>query len=314
MERVASSARPGHPDAQAEGGALGAEELVVSSLPLVQFAVTEIWTRVPRHVSRDDLVSAAMMGLAQAARTFDPSRGVAFQHYASRRIKGALLDELRSLDWATRSVRAKSTQLRSVTETLTAALGRGPNASEIAEVMGTTVSDVCTLAENAHRATVLNYESIVTEGEAVDLLWVDDETPEDAVLRRERHAYLFDAVATLPERQKRVVVGYFFEERPMEELAQELGVTESRVSQLCSEALRKLRDGINSQLEPEALESTPDISGIVAKRRGAYYAAIAGASDYRTRLDASEEQQRARLMTAAEAGTSRPEPPTPAAL
>ncbi len=98
---------------------LAEEDLVRRHLPLVQYAVAEVASRVPRHVSRGDLVSAGMVGLAQAARSYDPSRGIAFDRYANQRIRGALLDELRSRDWASRTVRAKARAVTAATDHLT---------------------------------------------------------------------------------------------------------------------------------------------------------------------------------------------------
>ena len=102
------------------------DELVREHLPLVGYVVAEIAHRVPGHVSRNDLVSAGMMGLAQAARTFDPDRGIAFDRFASTRIRGALLDELRGRDWASRSIRARARGMQHATEDLTNKLGRTP--------------------------------------------------------------------------------------------------------------------------------------------------------------------------------------------
>ena len=108
-------------------------ELVRQHLPLVDYAVNDMASRVPRHVTRSDLVSAGLEGLAQAARSFDPDRGIAFDRYASTRIKGSLLDELRRRDWASRSVRAKARKVNSVADELTVRMGRTPTTQEIAE-------------------------------------------------------------------------------------------------------------------------------------------------------------------------------------
>lgn len=261
------------------------EKLVTENLPLVQYVVSEIAHRIPAHVSRSDLVSAGMLGLAQAARSFDPDRGIAFDRFASTRIRGALLDELRGRDWASRSVRARARGLQAVSEDLTGRLGRTPTSSEIAAEMHVPAETVHKLVDDVHRATVLNYESLVLDGDAESFLCAGDDSPEDAMLSRERQGYLMDAVKTLPDRLRRVVVGYFFEELSMQELADELGVSESRVSQLRAEALALLKDGINSQLEPECLPEEPRPNGRVARRKAAYYAQIAAASDYRARLE-----------------------------
>jgi RNA polymerase sigma factor for flagellar operon FliA len=250
------------------------DELVRATLPLVQYAVAEVANRVPRHVSRDDLVSAAMAGLAQAARSFDPERGVTFARYASTRIKGALLDELRSRDWASRSVRAKARQVTGTSEHLSAKLGRSPSTVEVADAMGVAVSTVTSIQDDVHRAVILNFDALPVDGNADDVLLAGSGSLDEGLLDQERRAYLVAAVANLPERLRRVVIGYFFEDLPMQNLADELGVTDSRISQMRAEALGLLRDGINSQLDPELVE-LPVSSPQVARRRTAYFSAVA---------------------------------------
>ena len=237
-------------------------------------------------MSRSDLVSAGMLGLAQAARSFDPERGIAFDRFASTRIRGALLDELRGRDWASRSVRSRARGLQATQEELTNRLGRAPKPEEVARTLGVAPETVHKLVDDVHRATVLNYDSLVVEGDAESFIASNDDGPEDTLLDRERKAYLMDAVGALPERLRRVVIGYFFEERSMQDLADELGVSESRISQLRAEALLLLRDGVNSQLEPDAVPAEPRPNGRVARRKASYYAAVAAGSDYRTRLSA----------------------------
>ncbi len=273
--------------------------LVDENLPLVQYVVSEIAHRIPSHVSRSDLVSAGMLGLAQAARTYDPDRGIAFDRFASTRIRGALLDELRGRDWASRSVRARARGMAQATEELTNRLGRAPSPEELATAMNLPADQVHKLVDDVHRATVLNYESLVLEGDAESFLAAGDESPEQSMLSRERRSYLTDAVATLPERLRLVVIGYFFEERSMQDLADELGVSESRVSQLRAEALLLLKDGINSQLEPTQVAEETRPNGRVARRKAAYYAAIANSSNYAARLAAQPEsvQDKARRTT-----------------
>lgn len=262
------------------------EALVREHLPLVHYAVAEVAGRVPRHVSRADLVSAGMVGLAQAARSYDAARGIAFDRYASTRIRGALLDELRSRDWASRSVRAKARKVAAATDELTSTLGRAPRAEEVAARTGMDAKSVDALADDVHRAVVLNYDALVEGADGEAMLPPDGMSPDAVLLERERKAYLIDAVAALPERLRRVVVGYFFEELPMLVLAEELGVSESRISQMRAEALALIKDGMNSQLEPDmVVEANP--AGRIAKRKAAYYAAVASGSDYRTRLDAT---------------------------
>lgn len=270
--------------------------LVEQHLPLVHYAVAEVANRIPRHVSRAELVSAGMVGLAQAARSYDPARGISFDRYASSRIRGALLDDLRSRDWASRSVRAKARRVAAVSDDLTVQLGRTPTTAEVADQLHMDVRTVEAVADDVHRAVVLNYDSLVESGDGESLLPAEELSPEAAILERERKAYLVDAVAALPERLRRVVVGYFFEELPMQALADELGVSESRISQMRAEALDLVREGMESQLEPDVVVGSG--RGRVARRKAAYVSAVASGSDARTRVSADTDG-RARLLALA---------------
>ena len=248
------------------------ETLVREHLNLVRRAVAEMSAKMPKHAPRDDLMSAGMCGLAQAARSFDPSRGVPFHAYAATRIRGSLLDELRTHDWASRPVRARARQLEVANEKIIARLGRPATTAELAQEMGVPVSSVEGLQADLHRATVLNYDSMVTSGDGESIIVsADDDDPETSILDRERNAYLVDSIRALPERLRTVVIGYFFENRPMQEIGAELGVSESRISQLRAEALELLRDGMNSQLDPDAVRQPIQPNGSVARRRAAYY-------------------------------------------
>src|SRR5581483_4244332 len=181
-------------------------------------------------------------------------------------------DELRSLDWASRSVRARARQVDSVTQELTAVLGRTPTARELAEALGVAVDEITAVDEDIQRAVVLSLQGFAP-GAADDLVRERSAGPEDLILTRERIGYLHDAIAALPERLRHVVTAYFFDERPMAEIAAELGVTESRVSQLRAEALVLLRDGLNSHLDPELIAG-PDGDTCAGRRRASYYTAI----------------------------------------
>lgn len=266
------------------------DQLVHDHLPLVHHVVADVLARVPRHVPRDELVSAALLGLVQAAKSFDPDRGVTFDRYARRRMRGALLDDLRSRDWASRGVRAQARKHRQATDELTTSLGRAPTNVEAAAALGVSRTEVDRLTDDVHRATVLNYDAVFREAE--DTLVAAEADPGSVILERERRAYLMDAVNALPERLRLVVVGCFFEERPMLELAQELGVTESRVSQMKAEALALIREGMDATLEPREEEAaggeaaTAPAFGRVARRKAAYFAAVAASSSYRDRLAA----------------------------
>ena len=272
------------------------DELVRQNLPLVHYAVAEVAAKIPRHVSRDDLISAGMAGLAQAARNFDAERGINFDRYASTRIRGALLDELRSCDWASRSVRSRARQVSTAVEDLQTKYGRTPTTEEIANHLNMEAAAVEAVTEDVHRAVVLNYDSMVVDGGAEEILPADQRSPDAIILERERQSYLHDSIDALPDRLKVVVEGYFFEERPMKELADELGVTESRVSQMRAEALELLKEGMNSQLDPEiSVDDEDRPTQRIARRKAAYFDAIATNSDFKTRVSAPSAARRGRF-------------------
>jgi RNA polymerase sigma factor FliA len=264
------------------------ENLIREHIPLVGHLVREMLGRVPGHVSRDDLTSAGLVALVTAAKAYDPAHGVPFTRFVAIRIKGALVDALRGLDWATRSVRQRARQVEKVRQELTVALGRTPSAAELAAALGIAVDEVDAVEDDVRRAVVLSLQGFAT-GTAEDM--VSDQTagPEELLLHRERIGYLHNAIEALPERLKLVVTRYFLEERPMAEVATELGVTESRVSQLRSEALTLLRDGLNAHLNPEAVAAAGRPDGCVARRRAAYFAEVGNQGNLKSRLAMTTE-------------------------
>ena len=259
------------------------DDTVKSHMPLVGHLVREMLARVPAHVSRDDLLSAGYAALVAAARGYDEDRGVPFARFAAARVRGALLDELRGLDWASRSVRQRARRTDSARQELTAELGRTPSVAEVAERLGCTVEDIEHAQDDVHRATVFSLQGFAT-ATADDIVTEPGAGPEEMLIRRERVGYLRHAVEALPERLRRVVEGYFFDERPMADIAADLGVSESRVSQLRAEALVLLRDGLNTHLDPALAAQDPPKEGCVARRRTAYYDRIASRGTLRTRL------------------------------
>jgi RNA polymerase sigma factor FliA len=253
-------------------------ELVREHLPIVGYLVSEIITRVPPQVQRDDLMSAGQLALVLSARSFDASTGVPFGHYARTRIRGALLDELRAADWASRGARSRAKRLARAEERLAAELGRWPSDVELANELKADLQSIPAVRHDAHRSVVLSLDQLVeVTGGADDHVDADDRQPDPAqsLLAGERMRYLKAAVEALPERLRLVVEHYFLGERPMTEIAKELGVTESRVSQLRAEALTLLRDGLNTHLDPQRVARVERPDGVVARRRSAYYAQVA---------------------------------------
>jgi RNA polymerase sigma factor FliA len=257
--------------------------LVHDHLPLVGHIVRQTMTRVPTHVNRDDLTSAGLTALVQAARSFDPDRGPSFTGYASTRIRGAVLDELRSVDWASRSVRRRAREVQETRNKLAAEMGHTPNAAEVADDLGVSVQEVAANESDVSRAAVMSLQGF-GDTPIDDMLASHVAGPEDTLEHREQIAYLQDAIAELPKRLRTVVHGYFFEDRPMAVIAAELGVTESRVSQMRGEALVLLKDAMNSALEPDLVEPSKRPSGCAARRRDAYFAAVAAHRSYSSRL------------------------------
>lgn len=229
----------------------------------------------------------APSGSSKRLAATTPSGGVPFDRFAAQRIRGAILDAVRAADWAPRSVRNLARRLESIEQRLASSLGRMPSSEETAEALGVSQDELRRLQDKMFRSVVLALEYDINDGEE-DLTLVEvltDEStlePSEELGNRELHAYLRDAVHLLPERHRLVVVGYFLEGRKSQELATFLGVTESRISQLRSEALEMLREGITAQFEEEA--DTAEPQGRVARRKAGYADAIADASHWHDRI------------------------------
>jgi RNA polymerase sigma factor FliA len=267
------------------------EVMISKHLGLVGHIARETAARLPRHLDTDDLLGAGALALVQAAHAFDPSLGVPFERFAATRVRGAMLDQMRQRDWATRSVRSRARALDKVSEELTGALQRTPTDTELAAAAGMSVPEVRSIRENTDRAAVLSLDPI-TQGDASSIGTLQDSSPrpDEVLIAAERAGYLRDAVAELPDRTRVVVSGYYLEHRPLTDIAAELGVTQSRTSQLRAEGLMLLRQALSALL-PEGTAGRPDeqeqtsIDGVRARRRNAYVEAVANRSDVRSRAD-----------------------------
>jgi RNA polymerase sigma factor for flagellar operon FliA len=270
--------------------AIDRASLIEEHLPLVKHVVLQVAGHFPRHVDRQELARAGALGLVEAAQRFDPARGVPFDRFAARRIRGAILDAVRAVDWAPRSVRALGRALESAEQDLANELGEAPTRDRVAEAMGMSEVDLAAARDRVFRSVVLALEHAVAgagdDGENLSLGEVlADRTaaePCEDLESRELLGYLRDAVQLLPERHRVVVVGYFLEGRSSSELAEALEVTESRISQVRSEALAMLREGIEAQY------AAPPVAVVGAartdRRRANYASAIGEASAWRERL------------------------------
>lgn len=261
------------------------DELVRANLALVGHLVRDVLNRVPAHVNRDDLTSAGMYALTLSAKSFDPSLGVPFARFAAIRIRGALTDELRTMDWASRAVRGKARELNTVRTDLTHSIGREPTRTEIAGAMGMSMAELASLESDVHRAGLVSLQALPSEDGAASVPSSEDH-PEEMLIKREQIGYLHDAVVELPAKLRLVVEQYFFGQRRMADIADELGVTESRVSQLRSEALVLLRAAMN-HADDSPTDPGSAGRGRAAAAREAYTAAVVGRSNLADRLSAT---------------------------
>jgi RNA polymerase sigma factor for flagellar operon FliA len=247
-----------------------ADALVTTHLPLAQFAVNAVASRIslPSHVSRDDLLSCAHVALVEVARRFDPAAGATFATYALPRLQGAVLDELRSGDWASRSVRAAARRTDAATDALTISLGRPPTKQELAVSLGVGRSELDSLQIDLHRAVMVSMDAESgTDGGSLDLPDTGD-SPERALLRGERARYLHEAIQALPDRLDEVVERNFFGDESLTDIADDLGVTLSRVSQMRARALTLLHAAMSEIWEGR---SVPADGGVRARNQQRAY-------------------------------------------
>lgn len=240
-------------------GPVDETELVHTHLWLADTVARSLLAGWPRHVDRSEMHAAARLGLVEAARRFDPAQGVTFERFARIRIHGAVLDAARAADWAPRALRAAARELEAATSELTAALGRTPTRSELCERIGIEFDELDRWRGEHHRAMVLSLDSPVDEdtnnmgaGCLGDMVVEASEGAEDRVENSETAQLVRIALELLPERERIVVVGYFLEGRTSEELARLFGVTVSRISQIRSEALTRIREAVEAQFHSEA--------------------------------------------------------------
>jgi RNA polymerase sigma factor for flagellar operon FliA len=254
------------------------DALVTEHLPLASFAVNAVAARIslPGHVSREDLLSCAHVALVEVAKRFDPSAGASFATYALARLQGAVLDELRSGDWASRSVRAAARRSDAAADALTISLGRPPSREELAASLGVARSELENLQVDVHRAVMVSIDAETgPDGGSLDLP-DSGESPERAVLRGERARYLHDAIRALPDRLDEVVERNFFGDESLTDIAQDLGVTLSRVSQMRARALTLLHAAMSEVWEGRAV---PADGGVRARnQQRSYVDRVAGRS------------------------------------
>jgi RNA polymerase sigma factor for flagellar operon FliA len=258
--------------------------LAEGALSLVDRVVAQASGSFPMHVDRNELRRAGALGLVEAARRWDPTRGVPFEGYAVLRIRGAVLDAVRAADWVPRTVRSMARRIDAAEQALLGELGRRATDAEVVARTGVSADELRRTRTLLVRLApiALDRSGIGADDDSslIDMVIDHHENePDEQLEYRELLGYLHDAVDLLSDRHRMVIIGTFFAGRSSVDLAGELGVTESRVSQLRAEAISQLRWGISSQYQwPEATEGG-------SKRSEEYVAAIAQARRWDQRFD-----------------------------
>lgn len=219
------------------------DELIIEHLPLVNAIASHIQKSVPVHIELDDLVHAGVMGLVDAASRYRPDKKVPFRTYAKHRIRGAILDGLRQLDWASRDLRKRYKQMETVTRALTDQLQRDPTDTEVAGAMGlSTRRWQCLMVDFRSLNAAAQLQRCDSDGEySPDTPAAPAQCPDKMVARSEMRERLSSAIKTLPERYQQVVQMYYGREMTMKEIGGVLGVNESRVSQIHKSALERMQ-------------------------------------------------------------------------
>ena len=234
------------------------EAVINEYAPMVKYVANRISMRLPPHVEVDDLISVGVLGLIDAIDKYDSSRGAKFKTYAEFRVRGAILDELRSMDWVPRSVRQKASSMDSVVQKLQNKLGRPPEDDEIAEEMGVSLDELFTTLNETKSMPILSLEDLgiaKESGEQQSLLdclaGKNDVDPQMHIRLVELKEIISKAIDTLPEKERLMISLYYYEELTMKEIGEVLEVTESRVSQIHSKAVFRLRNKLKSIIAEE---------------------------------------------------------------
>jgi len=225
------------------------DNLIMKYVPLVRHIVERIALRLPDHVSKDDLINSGVIGLMSALEKFDETREVRFETYAGFRIRGAVLDELRSRDNASRSARSKEARMREVFDTLQERLGRHPTDEEASDYLGISLEDYYKLLDEARGVCVLSGDDLPPDycekyGRYDVLEKIDQNNPFSLLANSELKETLKDAIESLPEREQLVLSLYYYEDMTLKEIGLTMDLTESRVCQIHSKAILRLKNSL----------------------------------------------------------------------
>jgi RNA polymerase sigma factor for flagellar operon FliA len=231
------------------------DQLIIRYAPWVKFIALRMAAKLPSHIQAEDLISAGIIGLIDALDKFNPAREVQFKTYAQIRIQGAMKDELRALDWASRSMRQKVKQLENAYVTLEQELGRPPTSEEVANLLGVTIDEFEKLLDDVKGTSLVSLEELgqgpVSEDKSSlleALLTRQDQDPLEVLNLQDLKKALTLAIAELPEKERLVLSLYYFEELTMKEVGKVLNLTESRISQLHTQSVLRLRAKLKAYL------------------------------------------------------------------
>jgi RNA polymerase sigma factor for flagellar operon FliA len=222
-------------------GRIKQSELLTQYMPLVRRQALTLQVRLPASIELDDLIQAGMVGLLEALGRFDAAQGATFATFASQRIRGAMMDELRTRDWLPRSVRRSARAVDETVRRLEQTLGRPPEEVEIARELEMPLSDYQQLLNDTNSGQLLPFEELVADGGEPAGDEGSANRPFEQLLDEQQRHTLIEAIEALPEREKLLMALYYQEEMNLKEVGTVLGVTESRVSQLHSQAVSRLR-------------------------------------------------------------------------
>ena len=225
------------------------DRLILTYAPLVKYVAGRLGSGLPAHVDEGDLVSYGLLGLIGAIERYEPDRDVKFETYAISRIKGSIIDELRAMDWVPRSVRARARDIERAIGELEARLGRAPTDEEVSKKLGMTEDELDDSLSEIGRSSIAALDELWTVsssgGDRIALIdTIEDTTlpePQSAFAATELRESIADAISRLPEREKLVITLYYYEDLTLREIGEVLGVTESRVSQLHTKAILRLK-------------------------------------------------------------------------
>ena len=234
------------------------DQLILEHLPQIKYIAQRISTKLPSHVELNDLISAGVLGLLDAIEKFDPTRGVKFKTYAELRIKGAILDSLRNLDWAPRSLRKKSKDLEKVYRELEQRLGRPATDKEVSDEMEISLEEYYELIDQIKGLNLGSFQELAPHDDEKNseplVKYIPDAPQMDPFFvfqRSEIRTLLSGAIDGLPKKERLVVSLYYYDELTMKEIGKVLGVNESRVSQLHTKAMLRMRTKLRKVQEQE---------------------------------------------------------------